>query len=71
MRFLAIILSLFILGLGVCLVFFSLLLINRSSNTGLTAIGVFIALAGLGLGVWTIRRARRRNTQARWRFLDR
>jgi hypothetical protein len=70
MRFLAIILSLGILGFGVLLVPFALLLSNRADNTGLIPIGVFIALVGLGLSVWTIRRARRRNKRASWRFLD-
>jgi hypothetical protein len=70
MRLVAPILSLAIIGLGVFLVFLSLLLSNRSSNTGLMAIGFFLVLVGLGLSVWTISRARRRNRQARWRFLD-
>ena len=61
---LAIIVSLATLGLGLFLFFLSFILINRSSNTGLMATGVFFVLVGLG-SLWIIYRARRRNGPTR------
>ena len=61
---LAIIVSLATLGLGLFLFFLSFILINRSSNTGLMATGVFFVLVGLG-SLWIIYRARRRNKPSR------
>ena len=69
MRWIAIILGLAILGLGMFFVVLSVLLMNRSSNTGLMAIGIFGVLVGLD-SLWMIYRARRRKEPARWRFLD-
>ena len=60
---LAIIVSLATLGLGMFLFFLSFILINRSSNTGLMAIGVFFVLVGFGC-LWMLYRARRRNERA-------
>ena len=64
MRWVGVITSLIIVGFGLFCIFFSVILINRSSNTGLMAFGAFWVLVGLGLALWMISRARRRNRRA-------
>ena len=64
MRWVGVIGSLVIVGLGLFLVSLSGILMTRSSYTCLMAIGVFFVLVGLGLTLWMISRARRRNRRA-------
>ena len=65
MRWVGVIGSLVIVGLGLFLVSLSGILMTRSSYTWLMAIGAFCVLVGLGLTLWTISRARRRNKPTR------